>query len=146
MRDVVGVAGCGAMGLPMARRLPGAGFEVWGGTIHHLGPAGAGMTCKVLNDFAAATSVLAVRRVLGAARELGVDGDRLRAVMRTSSGGTWYGDNLERIAWAREGYHPANTIGILEKDVAAYLDAADGLEGAFEAAVVDGLRALEPLE
>lgn len=121
-------------------------FEAMGGTIHHLGPAGAGMTCKVLNNFVAASSVVAVRRVLAAARALGVDGARLRRVMETSSGGTWYGDNLGRIAWAREGYDPANAIGILEKDVRSYLDAADGLEGAFEAAVLDGLRALEPLE
>ena len=29
-KDVVGIAGCGTMGLPMAQRLADAGYEVWG--------------------------------------------------------------------------------------------------------------------
>jgi len=29
-KGVVGVAGCGTMGLPMAQRMHDAGFEVWG--------------------------------------------------------------------------------------------------------------------
>ena len=29
-KDVVGIAGCGTMGLPMAQRLAAAGYEVWG--------------------------------------------------------------------------------------------------------------------
>ena len=35
-KDVVGIAGCGAMGLPMAQRLADAGYEVWG---HDVRPA-----------------------------------------------------------------------------------------------------------
>jgi 3-hydroxyisobutyrate dehydrogenase len=36
VKNVIGIAGCGAMGLPMARRLAGAGYEVWG---HDVRPA-----------------------------------------------------------------------------------------------------------
>jgi 3-hydroxyisobutyrate dehydrogenase-like beta-hydroxyacid dehydrogenase len=124
-------------------------FRAMGTTIHHLGPFGAGMTCKVVNNFVAASSVVAVRRALAAAHALGVDPARLLEVMRTSSGATWYGDNFEKIAWAREGYDPSNTIGILEKDVTSFLDALTGV-GAdttedFASAVLAGLRRAEPL-
>ena len=70
-------------------------------------------------------------------------------VMRTSSGATWYGDNLQKIDWAGEGYDPANTMGILEKDVKSFIDALDGLDGmeggAFEDAIIGEIRKLEPL-
>ena len=124
-------------------------FHAMGTTVHHLGPLGAGMTCKVVNNFVAASSVVAVRRALAAARALGFDPARLLDVMRTSSGATWYGDNFDKIVWAREGYDPANTIGILEKDVTSFLDALAGngadAPGDFASAVLAGLRAAEPL-
>lgn len=102
-------------------------FRAMGEEIHVLGGTGAGAAAKVLNNFVAATGVAAVRTVLAQSGDLGLPPERLLDVMRSSSGGTWYGDNLERIDWAAETYDPANTIGILEKDVTAYLDAiADG--------------------
>jgi len=119
-----------------------------GETVHHLGPLGAGMTCKVLNNFVAASSVVAVRRALAAAAALGVEAGTLLEVMRTSSGGTWYGDNLERIAWAREGYAPGSTIAILEKDVRSFADALGpgAEEEGLVAALLEALRGLEPLD
>lgn len=119
-------------------------FRAMGRTIHVLGDLGAGATAKVLNNFVAATSVAVVRTVLDQAGGLGLDPARLRRVMDTSSGGTWYGANLDRIDWAPETYHPGNTIGILEKDVTAYLDAitGDGEADALTAAVLDRLRTL----
>ncbi len=123
-------------------------FRAMGRSVHHLGPIGTGMTFKVCNNFVAAASVVAVRRAYAAARALGTDVERLREVMATSSGGTWYGNNYDRISWAREGYDADNTMGILEKDVTAFLDAVAALpdDGAtpFDRAVVDGLRHLIP--
>lgn len=121
-------------------------LRAMGDGIHALGPTGTGMTCKVVNNFVAATSVVAVRKALAAAAGLGLDRRRLLDVMRASSGATWYGDNLDAIDWAREGYGAANTIGILEKDVLAYLDARPGGAGAFEDALLDDLRLLAPLD
>jgi 3-hydroxyisobutyrate dehydrogenase-like beta-hydroxyacid dehydrogenase len=121
-----------------------------GEEIHHLGDTGTGLTCKVINNFVGVTGVAAVRKALAASRSLGLDPDRLLEVMRTSSGSTWYGDTLERISWAHEGYDPAKTIGILEKDVQAFLDAVQGMEEVavddLAASVLDVIRALEPLE
>jgi 3-hydroxyisobutyrate dehydrogenase-like beta-hydroxyacid dehydrogenase len=121
-------------------------FEVMGDGIHHLGPVGAGMTFKVLNNFVGVIGVVAVRKALASAQALGLDRRRLLDVMAMSSGSTWYGDNIDAIDWSRQGYDPGNTIGIIEKDVKAYLDALDGGGGAFEAALLDELRALEPLD
>lgn len=122
-------------------------FQAMGATLHVLGELGAGATAKVLNNFVAASCVAAVRTVLDQAGPLGLHPDKLRHVMDTSSGGTWFSANLDRIDWASETYDPANTIGILEKDVTAYLDAvtADGEADSLTAAVLDRLRNLAPL-
>lgn len=101
-------------------------LQAMGGDLHFLGGLGKGMTCKVLNNFVAASSVAAVRQVLSEAQKLGISAAQLRDVMKSSSGGTWFGDNFERIVWARQDYHPANTMAIIEKDVNALLDALAG--------------------
>lgn len=125
-------------------------FRAMGRTIHHLGPLGAGMTVKVVNNFVAASSVVAVRHAMAAAQALGVGAELLTNVMAQSSGGTWYGDNFAEIDWAAEGYDPENTIGILEKDVKSFLDAVsdlpefDGIEQAEQ--VIENLRKLLPTD
>jgi 3-hydroxyisobutyrate dehydrogenase-like beta-hydroxyacid dehydrogenase len=125
-------------------------FRAMGRHLFRLGPLGAGMTAKVLNNYVAATSTVAVRRVYARARALGADLDALRQVMAASSGSTWFGDRFGEIDWAREGYGADNTIGILEKDVLSGLDALDegqpvGRDG-FDEALLAALRALEPFE
>lgn len=97
-------------------------FHAMGSEINLLGPLGQGMMCKVLNNMLAASSVVAVREILNAADALGFPRDRLLEVASSSSGGTWFGDNLDKISWAKEGYSMINTIGILEKDVNALID------------------------
>jgi 3-hydroxyisobutyrate dehydrogenase len=123
-------------------------FHAMGETIHHLGPFGAGMAFKVCNNLVAAASVVACRRAYDGARALGLDPDLLRRVMAKSSGATWYGDNFDRISWAREGYGTDNTIAILEKDVGAFRDAVEALEGGaenpFDQAIIEGLQHLKP--
>ncbi|WNK01640.1 NAD(P)-dependent oxidoreductase [Thalassospiraceae bacterium LMO-JJ14] len=124
-------------------------FDAMGEQVHHLGPVGAGAACKVANNLCAAAGVVAVRRALKAAGGYGIEPGKLLDVMRTSSGATWYGDNLDKIDWAREGYDPANTMGILEKDVKSFTDALEGLDdmdtGPFEDAIIAEIRKMEPL-
>ena len=124
-------------------------FEAMGQQVNHLGPVVAGAACKVANNLCAAAGVVAVRRALKAAAGYGIEATKLLDVMRTSSGATWYGDNLQKIDWANEGYDPANTMGILEKDVTSFVDALDGLDdiqaGPFEDAIIAEIRRMEPL-
>ena len=123
-------------------------FQAMGKHAFRLGPLGAGMTAKVLNNYVASASVVAVRRAYARARELGVDLDKLRAVMSASSGATWFGDHFHDIDWAREGFDAGNTIGILEKDVRSGLDAMEGAAraapDAYDEALIAALRVMEP--
>ena len=125
-------------------------FQAMGQHVFRLGPLGAGMTAKVLNNYVASASVVAVRRAYARAVELGVDLEALRSVMTASSGATWFGDHFHEIDWSREGYAADNTIGILEKDVRSGLDAMEGAKrarpGAYDAALLAALRAMEPFE
>ena len=125
-------------------------FKIMGNDVHHLGSTGMGMTCKVINNFVSVTGFAAVRKALMAADILGLRRQRLLKVMRSSSGSTWYGDNIDRISWAREGYSAANTIGILEKDMLSFLDAISDCENIevkkLAGSVLDIVRAVEPLE
>ncbi|MCJ8340746.1 MAG: NAD(P)-binding domain-containing protein [Pseudomonadales bacterium] len=96
-------------------------FAVMGKQIHHTGPPGSGMAVKLLNNYVAATSVVAVRRVLAQASALGIDKHHLLEIMQQSSGATWFGNNFTRIQWAQQGYQLDNTMAILEKDVSCAL-------------------------
>ncbi len=120
-------------------------FASMGTRFHRMGGFGAGMTAKVLNNFVAAASVASVRQALAWADQLDVDRARLLALMHDSSGQTWFGSNFDKIEFARDGYDPDNTIGILKKDVESALDAvgADPAEG-LQAAVLRSIAALEP--
>ena len=120
-------------------------FALLGTRFHRMGGPGAGMTAKVLNNFVAATSVASVRQTLAWADELGIDRGRLLALMNDSSGQTWFGSNFDKIEFARDGYDPDNTIGILKKDVESALDAvgADPASG-LQAAILKYLAELEP--
>jgi 3-hydroxyisobutyrate dehydrogenase len=123
-------------------------FHAMGQHVFKLGPLGAGMTAKVLNNYVASASVVAVRHAYARAIELGADLEALRAVMKASSGATWFGDHFDEIDWAREGYEVNNTIGILEKDVRSGLDAMLGADragpDAYDDALLAALRAMEP--
>jgi len=125
-------------------------YKVMGDDVHHLGPTGSGMTCKVVNNFVAVTGVVTVRKAIAAARALDLDPRALLDVMRTSSGSVWYADNIDRISWSREGYDPANTIGIIEKDMKSFLDAVAGNPDVdvddFATGVLDLIQQLEPLD
>lgn len=117
-------------------------FATMGTKFHRMGPFGAGMTAKVLNNFVAASSTVAVRQTLTWADQLGVDQDKLLSLMHDSSGQTWFGSNYDAIEFARDGYAPDNTIGILEKDVESTLDAV-GVRGTLPDAIIDALKKMK---
>jgi len=78
-------------------------LRTMGQRIHRMGASGAGMTAKVLNNFIAAMSLAGTRQVLDWAADLGVDHDRLMALMHDSSGQTWFGSNFDQIEFSRDG-------------------------------------------
>lgn len=100
-------------------------FRTMGPKIHRMGGPVAGMTSKVLNNFAAAAAMAGARQVIDWAEDLGIDRKRLFDLMHDSSGQTWYVSNFDDIEFSCDPYDPENTVGILKKDVQSCLDAVD---------------------
>ncbi|HFC04214.1 MAG TPA: NAD(P)-dependent oxidoreductase [Rhizobiales bacterium] len=120
-------------------------FAAMGSKTHYLGDLGKGMTAKVLNNFVAASTVVAVRNVLYHAKSLGLDKQTLLDVMQQSSGQTWFGSNFDDINWAGETYARDNTIGILEKDVRSFIAALERGPEPVHNAIITALQTLPDL-
>lgn len=99
-------------------------FQAMGTHFHRMGPFGAGMQAKVLNNLLAASNTAMSRLVLDWAEAAGLDEGALLDLIHTSSGQNWFASNFDSIEFARDGYDIDNTIGILVKDVESALDAA----------------------
>jgi 3-hydroxyisobutyrate dehydrogenase-like beta-hydroxyacid dehydrogenase len=121
-------------------------FNAMGDKFHRMGPLGAGMTAKVLNNFCAASSTAATRTVLRWAEQLGVEEDRLLAVLNDSSGQNWLATNFSSVEFARHGYALDNTLGILAKDLQSMFDALPDAETeGLPAALLETIRNLKPI-
>ncbi|MDC0975979.1 NAD(P)-binding domain-containing protein [Alphaproteobacteria bacterium] len=117
-------------------------LNILGEKIHHIGKFGSGMSVKVLNNFVASCSVVAVRHVLSEAKYLNISSEQLLEILNCSSGKTWFSENLENIDWAKESYTKENTIGILEKDVNSYLDGLENSESETSLALLNFQKSL----
>jgi 3-hydroxyisobutyrate dehydrogenase-like beta-hydroxyacid dehydrogenase len=117
-------------------------LNILGEKIHHIGKFGSGMSVKVLNNFVASCSVVAVRHVLSEAKYLNISSEQLLEILNCSSGKTWFSENLENIDWAKESYTKENTIGILEKDVNSYLDGLKNSESETSQALLNFQKSL----
>ena len=119
-------------------------LQAMGTEVHHMGAYGAGMTAKVLNNLLAASNTAMTRLVLDWADAAGVDEDKLLNLIHTASGQNWLASGFSDIEFARDGYAPDNTIGILVKDVAAALDIAPDENTALPQTVQTAIRNLKP--
>ncbi|RMD92438.1 MAG: NAD(P)-dependent oxidoreductase [Alphaproteobacteria bacterium] len=122
-------------------------FEAMGSSFHRMGPFGAGMQAKVLNNLLAASHTAMTRLVLDWADAAGIDEAALLALIHASSGQNWFASGFDEIEFARDGMSADNTIGILVKDVESALDAApEGAATDLPRAVQAALSALPPRE
>lgn len=120
-------------------------FDAMGRHFHRMGPYGAGMAAKVLNNLLAASSTAMTRLVLDWAERWRIDEDRMLSVIETSSGQNWFASGFDDIEFARDGHEPDNTIAILVKDIESALDGVpDDAEPALPRAVQSYLRSLLP--
>ena len=99
-------------------------FAAMGTHFHKMGPFGAGMQAKVLNNLLAASNTAMTRLVLDWADQVGLDETALLNLIHTSSGQNWFASNFDDIEFSRDGLEDDNTIAILVKDVESALDAA----------------------
>jgi 3-hydroxyisobutyrate dehydrogenase-like beta-hydroxyacid dehydrogenase len=120
-------------------------FQAMGAHFHHMGPFGAGMQAKVLNNLLAAGSTAMTRLVLDWADHAGLDETALLNLIATSSGQNWFASGFDTIEFARDGYSDDNTIGILVKDVNSALDSAPkGADTVLPETVRDLIHGLKP--
>lgn len=120
-------------------------FDAMGQHFHRMGPYGAGMQAKVLNNLLAASNTAMTRLVLDWAEQAGLDETALLNLIHTSSGQNWFASGFDDIEFARDGCGPENTIGILVKDVESALDAApDGSDTSLPRQVQTAIRNLQP--
>ncbi|MFQ6549181.1 NAD(P)-dependent oxidoreductase [Aestuariibius sp. 2305UL40-4] len=101
-------------------------FQAMGAHVHRMGPLGAGMQAKVLNNLLAATSVAMTRQVLDWSDAAGLDEAAFLALLNSSSGRNWLTEGFDEIEFARDGWAEDNSIGLLTKDIDAALDALPG--------------------
>lgn len=121
-------------------------LDAMGTHFHRMGDFGAGMAAKVLNNLLAASSTVMTRLALDWADALAIDQDKLLALMHTSSGQTWFGSNFDTIEFARDGFDPENTIGILKKDVEAAIDGApDHVDLTLPRTLIAAIEKLRPI-
>ncbi|MEL7091915.1 MAG: NAD(P)-binding domain-containing protein [Pseudomonadota bacterium] len=120
-------------------------LSLMGTNLFHMGPFGAGMQAKVLNNLLAASHTAMTRLVLDWAQSAGIDPKRLLPLIAASSGQNWLASGFDSIEFAKDGYAPDNSIGILVKDVAAALDAAPaGADTTLPESIQAMLRTLPP--
>lgn len=120
-------------------------FDAMGSTFHRMGPFGSGMTAKVLNNLLAASSTAMTRLVLDWADANGLDERKLLDLIHHSSGQNWLASGFDEIEFARDGFAPDNSIGILVKDVSAALDIAPkGAETDLPELIQSTIRRLKP--
>ena len=120
-------------------------FTAMGTHFHRMGPFGAGMSAKVLNNLLAASNTAMTRMVLDWADAAGIPEKQLLELIKTSSGQNWLASGFNDIEFARHGYDDENSIGILVKDVESALDAApDGADIALPRAIQNVIRNLQP--
>lgn len=98
-------------------------FYAMGSSFHHMGPTGAGMQAKVLNNLLAAASTAMTRQTLDWARASGLDRDKFLRLVNASSGQNWLTKGWNEIEFAKDGYDDQNSIGLLVKDIDSALDA-----------------------
>lgn len=102
-------------------------FQAMGKNILHLGPNGAGQTCKLCNQIAVALNMLAGCEALIFAAKSGIDPQKMLDAISAGAAGSWMLSNLApRIV--RGDYAPGFMIRLAQKDLRLVLEAANEMQ------------------
>jgi 2-hydroxy-3-oxopropionate reductase len=99
-------------------------LEAMGSTITHVGPSGAGQTCKLVNQILVVVTMLGVAEALLFARAGGLDLEPALRALSGGAGGSWMLSNRGPQA-IRGDWRPGFTIDLQQKDLRLVLEAAD---------------------
>lgn len=89
----------------------------------HIGPHGAGQTCKLANQIAVAVNNLAASEALVFAASQRIDLEKVREVLASGSGSSWAMKTFAPKMLARD-FRPGFTIDLQQKDLRLVLDTA----------------------
>jgi 3-hydroxyisobutyrate dehydrogenase-like beta-hydroxyacid dehydrogenase len=101
-------------------------LEAIGRTITHVGPVGAGQTCKLVNQVLVVGNMLAVAEALLLAEAGGLDPSTAIQAVQGGAGGSWMLTNRGPQVVADD-WRPGFTVDLQEKDLRLVLEAADQL-------------------
>jgi 3-hydroxyisobutyrate dehydrogenase len=101
-------------------------LEAMGSTITHVGPTGAGQSCKLVNQILVVVNMLAAGEALLFAQAAGLDLDRTIEAVAGGAGGSWMLSNRGTQAIRRD-WRPGFTIDLQQKDLRLVLEAADAV-------------------
>jgi 3-hydroxyisobutyrate dehydrogenase len=101
-------------------------LEAIGRTITHVGPVGAGQTCKLVNQVLVVVNMLAVAEALQLAEAGGLDPSVAIQAVQGGAGGSWMLTNRGPQVVADD-WRPGFTVDLQQKDLRLVLDAADEL-------------------
>jgi 3-hydroxyisobutyrate dehydrogenase len=99
-------------------------LEAMGSTITHLGPIGAGQSCKLVNQILVVVNMLAAAEAVVVAQAAGLELDRTIGAVASGAGGSWMLSNRGPQAIRRD-WRPGFTIDLQQKDLHLVLEAAD---------------------
>ncbi len=98
-------------------------LEVLGSKIMHVGPVGAGQTCKACNQLFCALHMLACSEGIALARKAGLDPKIMAEVVSSGAGGSWALQNLgPKII--QQDFAPGFMIDLLSKDLRLVMELA----------------------
>lgn len=101
-------------------------FEAMGKKITHIGPNGAGQTCKLVNQILVVGNNMAMAEALTFATRAGVDVARVVEAVGGGAAGSWQLNNLGPRILKRD-FAPGFTIRNQQKDLRLALEAADAM-------------------
>lgn len=99
-------------------------LEAMGSTITHVGPIGAGQSCKLVNQILVVVTMLGVAEALLFAQAGGLDLERTLQAVSGGAGGSWMLSNRGPQAIRRD-WRPGFTVDLQQKDLRLVLEAAD---------------------
>jgi len=97
-----------------------------GRTITHVGPVGAGQTCKLVNQVLVVNTMLGIAEALLLAQAGGLDLERTIQAVDGGAAGSWMLSNRGPQAIARD-WRPGFSIDLQQKDLRLVLETADTL-------------------
>ncbi len=97
-------------------------LKCMGDRIFRTGPLGSGHAMKALNNYVAATGLMAVCEAILIGKRFGLDGETMAEILNVSTGKNFATEHLLKQHILSESFSAGFTLGLMTKDVAIAAD------------------------